>query len=414
MRWQLAEWDEIRVRFSPLSAALSVWTQVPQRRRIAMVRAGLLLICFLLGFAGAALVGPRQLHVSPIGLKIATALLAIVALAVLASLAMAADAEGAAFARALPRWARPRLDIARGLGLARTAALRCASGVRELSRTIGGVRAFAPTLLASCSALAARRPERSAADCQATVSVIRRLVDPTPTMTLVSSVGSQRASAAADLAVLKKALIESNNQSWRNQHLPVVASLSAASLARLRVHRAIRGRRDRVSLTAAPLTILLAGGPRPELVVALARLLLPSDVGRALQPTSLDGIDTLRLVRAGVSFVALSAPSLVYEARRDRATVKAVLAQLAEAGIGVIAVDIEDSVVLAQLSGLGIKLGEGGALTSSSQRVAADQPVPAAARVFRPRSLTMGRAAPSEPPPTPDLEDVMSSKAAAG
>ncbi len=413
MRWLLAEWDEIRVRFGPLSAAQSAWTQVPQRRRFAMVRAGLLLTCFLLGFAGAALVGPRQLPVSPIGLKIAMALLAIVALAVLASLVMAADAEGGASARALPRWARPRLDIARGLGLARAAALRCASGARELSGIVGGVRAFAPTLLASCSALAARRPERSTADCQATVSVIRRLVDPTPLMTLVSGAGSQRARATADLAVLKKALIESNNQSWRNQHLPVVASLSAASLARLRVHRVIRGRRDRVSLTAPPLTILLAGGPRPERVAALARLLLPSDVGRALQPAALDGINIHRLARAGVSFVALSAPSLIDEARRDRATVKAVLAQLAEAGIGVIAVDIEDNVVLAQLSALGIRLGEGGALTSSSERVAADRPVPAAARVFRPRSVPMGRVH-TESPPTPDLEDVMSSKAAAG
>ena len=254
-----------------------------------MVRAGLLLICFLLGFAGAALVGPRQLPVSPMGLRSRRRCLRGRARCSRLPGQWRQMPRASFYAQPCRGGARPRLDIARGLGLARDggAALRfgCAraeAGISRLNRACGfalgrmaaqrsirGCDLGGPSAIAGYSATFMRPfPPRSpnrAADGRLSGDRERH---PQPGRSNArddagGGAGSQRASAAAELAVLKKALIESNNQSWRNQHLPVVASLSAASLARLRVHRAIRGRRDRVSLTAPPLTILLAGGPRP-------------------------------------------------------------------------------------------------------------------------------------------------------
>jgi hypothetical protein len=412
---------------------------------MAVLRALALLICFTLGFIGAGLLGPRQAPLSPWALRMTAGLLGIVAVAVLACLAHGEQAVVEALACVRKRWASmrvmPRIDVASILSRARAAvphvgpsarepgravpridassvlsrvrmaALRLGASARELGRTMGDARGVAAIFLAS------PRADPASIDCQATVSVVRRLAEPAPLMSFVAAPASRRTgaatNAATDFAIVRKALIEANNQSWRNQHLPVIAALSAASLARLRVQRGIRGRADRLSLTAPPLIVLLEGGERPCLVADLARLLLPRDVGRALHLASLDGIDVARLARAGISFVTLSAPRLVHEAYMDRPAIDAALALLSEAGISVIGIDINDSVVLAQLRALGVTLGEGWALSPGAQKSpVVEQVVPvAAASRHRARFAARTRI---EPSPTADPMRKTASKASVG
>ncbi len=211
------------------------------------------------------------------------------------------------------------------------------------------------------------------------VTVVQPLSEPKPAMTLVAAArrgGDWSAPrASTDLSTVERALIQCNNQSWRNLHLPVVACLSGRSLFRLRLHRVIRARRDRLSLTAPPLILLLHGGRRPGLVATLARLALPGDVGRALHLESLEAIVVRRLARAGVSFVALSAPGLAHAARSDHSRLRETLVELHEAGIQVIGLGIDDSVVLAELRALGVTLGEGQAVSAQPPRPPRSAPV---------------------------------------
>jgi hypothetical protein len=444
MRWLVAEMGALCPQGGLLEIIRGWWMRLPRRQRMAAFRALALLICFGLGFVGAALLGPRQAPLAPWALRMTAGLLGIVAVAVLACLAQGEQAVDEALAGIRKRWASvrvmPRVDVAsalsracaavshmgpsaRGPGRAvpridasnvlsrvRVAARRVGSSARELGRTMGDARGVAAIFLASS------RANPASADCQATVSVVRRLAEPAPLMSFVAAPASRRAggatNAATDLAIVRKALIEANNQSWRNQHLPVIAALSAASLARLRVQRGIRGRGNRLSLTAPPLIVLLEGGERPCLVADLARLLLPRDVGRALHLASLDGIDVARLARAGVSFVTLSAPRLVHEAYMDRPAIDAALALLGEAGIGVIGIDIDDSVVLAQLCALGVTLGEGWALSPGPQKPpVAEEAVPVAGSRLRARFAARTRV---EPSPAADPVRKTASKASVG